>query len=63
MAKIRFLGTCSGTEPFENMHHTSFTIEVNDRVYWFDAGESCSRSGYLTGLDFFKLKSIVESIS
>ena len=58
MAKIRFLGTCSGTEPFENMHHTSFTIEVNDRVYWFDAGENCSRNAFLAGVDMLGVNSI-----
>ena len=58
MATIRFLGTCSGTEPFENMHHTAFTVEVNDRVYWFDAGENCSRNAFLAGVDMLKINSI-----
>ncbi len=58
MMKIRFLGTCSGTEPFEEMHHTSFVIEINDRVYWFDAGENCSRLAYLSGVDILKINGV-----
>ena len=63
MATIRFLGTCSGTEPFENMHHTSFVIEVGDRTYWFDAGECCSRTAYLLGVDILSMNSIFISHS
>ncbi len=58
MAKLTFLGTCSGTEPFDGMHHTSFIIEVNGNVYWFDAGESCSRNAFLNGVDMLAVKSI-----
>lgn len=58
MAKIRFLGTCSGTEPFENMHHTSFVIEEKGRTYWFDAGENCSRLAFLQGVDMLSVSSI-----
>lgn len=58
MANLRFLGTCSGTEPFENMHHTSFLIEENGRVYWFDAGENCSRLAFLQGVDMLSVNSI-----
>ncbi len=58
MAKIRFLGTCSGTEPFENMHHTAFTVEEGGRIYWFDAGENCSRNAFLAGVDMLKINSI-----
>lgn len=58
MIKIRFLGTCSGTEPFENMHHTAFTIEADERTYWFDAGENCSRNAFLQGVDMLSVNSI-----
>ena len=58
MANLRFLGTCSGTEPFDNMHHTSFLIEENGRVYWFDAGENCSRLAYLQGVDMLSVNSV-----
>ena len=58
MAKLTFLGTCSGTEPFENMHHTSFIIEENGRTYWFDAGENCSRNAFLRGVDMLSVCSV-----
>lgn len=58
MAKLTFLGTCSGTEPFENMHHTSFIIEVNGNVYWFDAGENCSRNAFLRGVEMLDVHSV-----
>ena len=58
MAKLRFLGTCSGTEPFENMHHTSFLIEEKGKTYWFDAGENCSRLAFLQGVDMLSVSSI-----
>ena len=32
MANIRFLGTCSGTEPMEGMHQTSTVVEVDGEV-------------------------------
>ena len=58
MAKLRFLGTCSGTEPFENMHHVSFLIEEKRKTYWFDAGENCSRLAFLQGVDMLSVSSI-----
>ncbi len=58
MAKLRFLGTCSGTEPFENMHHTSFLIEEKGRTDWFGAGENCSRLAFLQGVDMLSVSGI-----
>lgn len=58
MANLRFLGTCSGTEPFENMHHVSFLIETKGKTYWFDAGENCSRLAFLQGVDMLSVSSI-----
>lgn len=58
MAQLRFLGTCSGTEPFENMHHVAFTIEAKGRTYWFDAGENCSRLAFLQGVDMLSVSSV-----
>lgn len=59
--KIYFLGTCAGTEPMPNRKHTSFAIESNDRIYWFDAGEGCSYTAHLLGLDLLKVEKIVIS--
>lgn len=58
MARLRFLGTCSGTEPFENMHHVSFLIEEKGKTYWFDAGENCSRLAFLQGVDMLSVSGI-----
>lgn len=43
------------------MHHTSIAIECKDKLYFFDAGESCSRTAHLMGLDLLKVKKIVIS--
>ena len=58
MAKIHFLGTCSGTEPMEGMHHSSLVIEAGGMNYWFDAGECCSHTAYLSGIDLMKSRAI-----
>lgn len=50
MIKIHFLGTCSGTEPFPDMHHCSLVVEVNGRNYWFDAGENCVHRAHTSGV-------------
>ena len=48
---ITFLGSCSGTEPMPDRHHTSFVVEENGGLYWFDAGEGCAYTGHLAGVD------------
>ena len=50
-AVVTFLGSCSGTEPMPGRHHTSFTLHFRDRLYWFDAGECCSYTAHLAGLE------------
>lgn len=49
--KLTILGSCSGTEPFPGRHHCSFVIEHDARLYWFDAGECCSYTAHVMGLD------------
>lgn len=56
--KITFLGTCSGTEPMPNMHHTSFVVEIGGSCYWFDAGEGCGHTAYTHGIDVTRVRSI-----
>ena len=56
--KIYVLGSCSGTEPMEGRHHTSFAMEINGRIYFFDAGETCSYTSYLMGLDLLTVSDI-----
>ncbi len=59
--KIYFLGTCSGTEPMEGGNHSSFVIERGEKLYFFDAGEGCSRTAHLLGLDLLKVKKVIIS--
>lgn len=56
--KLYVFGSCSGTEPMEGRHHTSLAIEVNGRLYWFDAGENCSHTAHLMGLDLLSVSDI-----
>ena len=56
--KIYLLGTCSGTEPMPGRNHVSWVLDIDGRLYWFDAGEACSHTGHLLGLDLTEVKSI-----
>ncbi len=56
--KIYFLGTCAGTEPMPDRKHASIAIEVGNSVYWIDAGEGCSATAHLMGLDLLKVRHI-----
>ena len=49
--KIYVFGSCSGTEPYPDRHHTSLAIESEGRYYWFDAGESCAYTAHLMGVN------------
>ena len=54
MSIVRYLGTCSGTEPFPNMHHVSWILECGGVNYWFDAGENCFHRAFTDGVDVMK---------
>jgi len=56
--KLYIFGSCSGTEPVEGRHHTAFAFELNDRIYWFDAGENCSYTAHLMGVDLLRVSDI-----
>ena len=56
--QITFLGTCSGTEPMPNRRHTAFVVEHRDGVYWFDAGEGCSHTAHVAGIDLLVIQAI-----
>ena len=58
---IRILGSCSGTEPMPERRHTSFTLEREGALYWFDAGEGCSRTAHLAGIDLLSARAIFVS--
>ena len=59
--KLHFLGTCSGTEPMADRRHTAFVVESGQRLYWFDAGEGCSHTAYLKGLDLHAVCRVIIS--
>lgn len=59
--RLIILGSCSGTQPFPGRHHTSFIIEHRGKLYWFDAGETCSYTAHCMGLDLLKSSKIVIS--
>lgn len=56
--KLTILGSCSGTEPMPDRQHTSFVVEHAGGVYWFDAGEGCSYTGHLAGIDILSIRTI-----
>lgn len=56
--KIYYLGTCSGTEPMPDMHHTSYVIEVGGSLYWIDAGENAAHRAYTSGMDILATRAI-----
>ena len=58
MAVIRYLGTCSGTEPMAGMHHCSWMLETDGAIYWFDAGEGCAYTAYTAGVDIMKTRAL-----
>ena len=61
--KIYIFGSCSGTEPMEGRHHTALAIEINGKIYWFDAGETCSYTAHLLGVDLLSVSDIFISHS
>lgn len=56
--KLYFFGTCAGTEPMPGRKHTSFAIEKDGEIYWFDAGEGCSYTAHLMGVDLMSVHNI-----
>ena len=58
MAIIDILGSCAGTEPMPGRKHTSWTLSVGDRLYFFDTGEGCSWTAHLNGLDLLQTRAI-----
>ena len=58
MSEVLIFGCLSGTEPMENMHHTSLAVRVNDNIYVFDAGEGCGREAHLMGANLLNMKAI-----
>jgi ribonuclease BN (tRNA processing enzyme) len=57
--KVTILGSCSGTEPMPGRKHVSFTVETGGGVYWFDAGEGCSYTAHLLGINLLAVRAIL----
>ena len=58
MSILRILGSCSGTEPMPERHHTSLVFTVGDRNYFFDAGENCAHTAHTMGVDVMKTRAV-----
>ncbi len=56
--RITLLGTCSGTEPVRGFRHTSIAIENNKKIFFFDAGEGCSYTAHLLGIDLLMTRAV-----
>jgi len=56
--KLHIFGSCAGTEPMPDYHHTAWAIETQSGIYWFDAGENCSYTAYLMGLDLLRVNAV-----
>ncbi len=56
--KLYTLGCCSGTEPMPGLKHTALAFEIGDNIYWFDAGEGCSYTAHVLGLDLLKVTQV-----
>ncbi len=57
--RLHIFGTCGGSEPMPGRHHVSFAVEHRDRLYWFDAGESCSYTAHLMcGVDLMRIRAV-----
>ena len=56
--KIHILGSCCGAEPIPGRRHTAWVLEADGVLYWFDAGEGCSYTAHMMGLDLLSVKSV-----
>ena len=61
--KIHIWGCLSGTEPMPGKHHTSWALEKDGILWWFDAGENCARMAHLQHYDVRKIKKLFISHS
>jgi len=63
VARFKILGSCSGTEPMIDRHHTSIVLEENGRNYFFDAGENAVHTAHTQGIDLTRTRAIFISHS
>ncbi len=55
---LHILGTCGGAEPIPGRHHTALAIDYDQRLFWFDAGETCSYNAHIAGMDLASTEGI-----
>lgn len=56
--ELKLFGCCSGTEPMPKYKHTAFALEAGGEVYWFDAGEGCTDTALLMGVELSRVTNI-----
>lgn len=56
--KLHIFGSCAGTEPMPERHHTAWALETGGGLYWFDAGETCSYTAHLMGLELLSVRAV-----
>ena len=61
MITVNFLGTCSGTEPMPDMHHTSIIMDIDGKLLWFDAGENAAHRAHTSGIDIKNTRALIVS--
>lgn len=58
MSRLHILGSCSGTEPMPDRHHTALALEHDGQLFFFDAGEGCAHTAHVIGLDLLRVRHI-----
>ncbi len=56
--RFTILGSCSGTEAMSGRRHTALMLEVGNKLYQFDAGDSCGYTAHLMGFDLTRLTAL-----
>lgn len=56
--KIHTLGTSAGTQPYEMCHHVCTAIEIENSLYFIDAGECGAYTAHINGINLLKTKAI-----
>ena len=55
---LKLIGCTSADTPGVSYGHTSFAIESGTGVYWFDAGEGCSNTAHLMGIELTSVSNV-----
>lgn len=55
---LRIFGTSAGMEPDPNRRHCALAFQINQKLYWFDAGENCAWKAHTMGLNLNEIEAI-----